>query len=389
MTKVLVVGQTPPPYGGQAIMIERFVRCKMADVELIHVRMGFSSNMNEVGRVRIAKILHMFGLILRIIYRRFASGVRILYYPPSGPDRVSMYRDVIILIATRWLFDKTIFHYHASGLSELYGELSPVSQWFFRRAYFGADAAIRLSHLTPEDGRLLEAKQDYIIPYHIDDPCPNFTPLPHVESYTKDRPLRILLVGILRESKGVLVLVEACAKLLAKGIPIQVEVMGQWYSNEFKALLTKRIDELKLGNYVRFLGVVTGPDKFVHYRNADVFCFPSFFNCEAFPVVVLEAMGCGLPVVSTRWRGIPTMVDEGETGFLVEPHDASAVAERLTALAYDASLRESMGLAGRSKFERNYSIARHASRMRHMLLETAGIKPAIEAEPAGKAVAAA
>ena len=77
MTKVLVVGQTPPPFGGQAIMIERFVKCKMADVELIHVRMGFSSHMNEVGRVRISKILHMFALIFRIIYHRFASRVRI------------------------------------------------------------------------------------------------------------------------------------------------------------------------------------------------------------------------------------------------------------------------------------------------------------------------
>jgi glycosyltransferase involved in cell wall biosynthesis len=387
MTKVLVVGQTPPPFGGQAIMIERFVKCKMADVELIHVRMGFSSNMNEVGRVRISKILHMFGLILRIIYHRFADRVRILYYPPSGPDRVPVFRDIIILIATRWLFDKTIFHYHASGLSELYGELSPAEKWLFRKAYFGADAAIRLSELTPPDGKLLEAKREYLIPYGIDDPCPEFTPLPHVEPITKDRPLRILFVGILRESKGVLVLVEACAKLMGAHVPFEVEIMGQWYSDEFKELITQRIKELKLERHVRFLGVVTGNQKFPYYRKADVFCFPSFFNCEAFPVVVLEAMACGLPVVSTRWRGIPAMVDEGETGFLVEPHDASAVASRLIALADDVALRESMGLAGRAKFERNFTIARHASRMRHMLLETAGLKLATENEVAGRAIA--
>ena len=50
--------------------------------------MGFSSHMNELGRVRISKILHLFGLIARIIYGRFADGVRILYYPPAGPERV-------------------------------------------------------------------------------------------------------------------------------------------------------------------------------------------------------------------------------------------------------------------------------------------------------------
>lgn len=388
MTKVLVVGQTPPPFGGQAIMIERFVKCKMADVELIHVRMGFSSHMNEVGRVRISKILHMFSLIVRIIYHRFASRVRILYYPPAGPDRVPMFRDIIILVCTRWLFDKTIFHYHAGGLSELYGQLSPWEKWFFRKAYFHADAAIRLSDLTPADGKLLAAKREYVIPYGIDDPCPDFTPLPHVEPITKDRPLRILFVGILRESKGVLVLIEACAKLIATGVPIEVEIMGQWYSDEFAALISQRIKELKLNDHVRLLGVVTGSDKFLSYRKADVFCFPSFFNCEAFPVVVLEAMACGLPVVSTRWRGIPTIVDEGETGFLVEPHDPSAVASRLIALADDVSLREQMGLAGRAKFERNYTFARHAGRMRHMLLETAGMKTAMDTEVVTQAVPA-
>ena len=141
MLKVLVVGQTPPPYGGQAIMISRFVNCKMSDVSLIHARMGFSAHMNEVGRVRFSKITHMLGLIARIIYHRVVSGAQILYYPPAGPDRVPMFRDFVILISTRWLFDKTIFHYHSGGISELYDQLPRWQQWLFRRAYFGADAA--------------------------------------------------------------------------------------------------------------------------------------------------------------------------------------------------------------------------------------------------------
>src|SRR4029078_4601990 len=98
MVKVIVVGQSPPPHGGQAIMIGQFVKSKMPGVKLIHVRMGFSSHMNEVGRVRISKVMHMLGLIARIVYHRFASRARILYYPPAGPDRVPMYRDFIILI---------------------------------------------------------------------------------------------------------------------------------------------------------------------------------------------------------------------------------------------------------------------------------------------------
>ena len=174
MTKVLVVGQSPPPFGGQAIMIERLVKSELADVQIIHVRMNFSAHMNEVGRVRLSKILHLFSLIAQIVYCRVVHRVRILYYPPAGPNRVPMYRDLVILLATRWMFSKTIFHFHAGGVSELYDRLSIWERWLFRLAYFRADAAIRISELNPQDGKVLEAKREYVIPCGIDDPCPEF-----------------------------------------------------------------------------------------------------------------------------------------------------------------------------------------------------------------------
>jgi glycosyltransferase involved in cell wall biosynthesis len=377
-TKVLVVGQTPPPYGGQAIMIERFVNTPLEDIELIHARMGFSANMNEVGRVRLSKVIHLFGLIARIIYCRLVRGARILYYPPAGPDRVPMYRDVMTLLATRWMFDKTIFHYHAGGVSELYEQLPRWQRWFFRRAYFGVDAAIRISELTPEDGKLLKAKREFVIPNGIDDPCPekDASCTPHTS--IEPRPLRILFVGIIRESKGILDLAEACGRLAEQGVSFQLDVMGQPNSDEFMTRLRSRIAQLKLENKVRFLGVLTGAAKFAAYSQADVFCMPSFFNCETFGIVYLEAMAFGLPVVATRWRGIPSIVEHGKTGFLVPIHDPGAVADRLARLADDSELRQRMSIAGREKFEREYTWQRHAARMRRALLETAGMQLAAE-----------
>jgi glycosyltransferase involved in cell wall biosynthesis len=373
MTKVLIVGQTPPPYSGQAIMIERFVNCKLAGVQFVHVRMGFSSHMNEVGRVRISKIVHMCAIIVRIIYHRFVDGVRILYYPPAGPDRVPMYRDIVILCSTRWLFDQTVFHFRAGGISELYDQLPTWQQWFFRRAYFGVDAAIRLSELNPEDGQRLHAKREYVIPNGLDDPFPGLI-LSQPEASTRcDGPIRILFVGMLRESKGVMVLIEACEKLAARGATFQVEFMGQWRSDAFADHVRKRVHELNLESRVHFLGEKLGNEKYVAYRRADIVCFPTFYNCETFGNVLIEAMACGLPVVSTNWRGIPSIVDDGETGFLVEPQNAEAVADKLELLARDAELRWHMGCAARVKFEREYIYSIHANRMQRALLETAGM----------------
>jgi glycosyltransferase involved in cell wall biosynthesis len=385
MIKVLIIGQTPPPFNGMALMIERLVNSKPADVELVHVRMAFSSHMNELGRVRFGKVLHLFGLIARIIYWRFASGARILYYPPAGPERVPMYRDVAILLATRWLFDKTVFHFHAGGISDLYDRLPRWQRWFYRKAYFGADAAIRLSELNPEDGRRLEAKRNFVIPYGIDDPFPGLL-AELAGSPSHEDSLRVLYVGVLSEAKGVMVLVEACGHLAARGVNFDVELVGQWESDGFAGLVEQRIRELGLEDHVHILGMLTGEAKFAAYRRANAFCFPTSMRSEALPVVLLEAAASGLPAVSTRWRGIPSIVDEGATGFLTEIEDADAVANRLERLAREPQLRASMGRAARAKFEREYTFARHAARMRDAFIETAegfaGYCPATRLETA-------
>jgi glycosyltransferase involved in cell wall biosynthesis len=387
MLKVLVVGQTPPPYHGQGIMIERLIRTKMPGVQLIHARMGFSSDVKDVGRLRIAKVFRMFSLIVRIIYHRFADGARILYYPPGGPDRVPMIRDIIILLSTRWLFDRTIFHHHTGGTSQLYDSLPAWQKWLFRRAYFGADASIRNSALNPEDGKLLASKREYIIPNAIEDPCSELSDSPAETATPPEVPLRILFAGSLRRSKGLMVLIEACGTLKARGVEFGLEVMGTWQNSDFAAEVAQRINELGLSADVKFLGLQTGNNKFAAFCRANVFCFPTFFKCETFGLVILEAMACRRPVVATRWRGIPSVVDDGETGFLVEPQDPGAVADRLIQLAEDPELRQRMGLAGRRKFEREFTFPRHASRMRRMFLETAGVEVDEQCEWASAATA--
>lgn len=383
MIKVLIAAQTPPPYGGMPIMIQRLLESDLAGVRMVHVRLAFSADANEIGRYSVAKILRLFTVVARIIYRRAVDGPRILYYVPAGPDRMPMIRDMFVLILTRWMFDKTIFHFHLAGISELYERIPGWQKWLFRRAYFGADASIQLSEFNPDDGRRLEAKRHFVVANGIDDPCLEPAGVRAPAAVTSENPLRILFVAILYESKGLMVLVDACKKLAERGVPFQLEVMGNWQSEEYAARVQQRIEELGLGDRIRFLGRVIGDEKFASYRRADVFCFPTFFHCEALPVVLLEATACGLPVVATRWRGIPSIVDDGETGFLVETHDPDAVADRLARLALSPELRERMGAAGRKKFVREFTVSRHLEAMRSVFLEVGGAEPAMVRKTSG------
>jgi glycosyltransferase involved in cell wall biosynthesis len=369
MVKVLVVGQLPPPHLGQPIMLEILVRSRMPGVELRHLPMQLSHDASDVGHFRWTKLMGLFSTVARLVWASIAYRPDILYFAPAAATRISMWRDVAILAPVRLLFRKTVLHFHAGGHGGLYLELPRWQQWLFRRTYFHADAAIRLSELTPDDGQRLLARREYIVPNGIEDLGAGVPPRP-LAPVSAARPLRILFVALLCESKGLLVLIEACGRLKQRGVPFRLEVMGRFENAEFEARVRARIAELDLHDDVHFLGQQIGADKLAAFARADVLCHPSFF--DTFGIVLLEAMSCRLPVVATRYCSIPTIVDEGRTGFLVKPRDAQGVADRLERLAVDPVLRQRMGEAGREKFLREYTVPRHIERMRRAFLDLMG-----------------
>ena len=84
--------------------------------------------------------------------------------------------------------------------------------------------------------------------------------------------------------------------------------------------------------------------------------------------MAVEAMMFDLPIVSTDWRGLPDIVVDGETGFLVPPKDAKSIAERLESLISDTDLRRTMGAAGRRRYEQNFTVEKFRNQMEEVFL---------------------
>lgn len=370
MVRVLIVGRTPPPYLGAPMMIGALVDSKMRGIEQRHLPIRLSASDDEAGEFRWKKLGQLLLTILRIIYARIAWRSHVLYYAPElVAPRSTVLRDAAILAATRPFFSKTVLHLHAVGFRQLYEQLSGWQRWLLRRGLFYADGVIRVSSLTPNDGEELKARNEYIVPNGIDDLGVEMTHPRAKRKIDEGEPMSVLFVARLSESKGLWVLIDACARLVARGIPVRLDVMGDFESKEFADRTLAKVASLKLEGNVRFLGHLNGPAKLSAFAEADVLCHPTFN--DSFGLVIVEAMACGLPVVATRWCSIPTIVDDGTTGFLVAPHDSEAVAERLACLAIDADARQRMGRAGREKFLREFTINRHLDRMRGVLLEVA------------------
>jgi len=177
-------------------------------------------------------------------------------------------------------------------------------------------------------------------------------------------PLKILSVGSLTAKKGHEYLVRACQQLKASGIDFRCAIIGGGPDEQDLKRLIRACD---LEDLVELRGPRKQPDVLSAYQDADLFVLGcvvlSSGGRDGIPVVLMEALAMQLPVVSTPVSGIPELVRHGETGWLVPERDATALAEAVTHLAADRSLRHRLGRNGRILVEKEFDIRGNAARL--------------------------
>jgi colanic acid/amylovoran biosynthesis glycosyltransferase len=180
----------------------------------------------------------------------------------------------------------------------------------------------------------------------------------------------VLAVGRLVPLKGHAVLLEAISLLNGAGEPIRATIIGD---GPRRAALEQRARVLGIADHVRFTGTVGQDEIGAYYERADVFCLPSFI--EGIPVVLLEAMASGVPVVASRITGIPELVEDGTSGLLVPPGRSDLLAQALHSLLADVGRRAELAAAARRRVALEYELTASAQRLL-ALMQQHGVLPA-------------
>jgi len=173
-------------------------------------------------------------------------------------------------------------------------------------------------------------------------------------------PALIVAIGRLIAKKGFANLIHASALLVDRERSFRCEIFGDGpLENQLRA----QIEELGLQERVQLLGAKPQPEIKERLANASVFVMPSMPEADGgmdnLPTVIMEAMATGLPVVSTRIGGIPEMVIDNQTGFLVRPEDAVALAGAIERVTNDRSLGQRLGQAGYERSQKLFSIEKN------------------------------
>ena len=182
----------------------------------------------------------------------------------------------------------------------------------------------------------------------------------------RDTPPLVLAVGRLIEKKGFDDLVRACA-LLGGRVDFRCSIVGE---GDLERRLRRLVAELGIGRMVDLAGPLPLERLLELYPRASVFAAPCVVggdgDRDGLPMVLIEAMALGVPVVATPVTGIPELVEDGVTGLLVPEHDPAALAAAIKRLLADEALAQRLAAAARRRVEKDFDLRRNVGLLRQL-----------------------
>ncbi len=348
--KILFVLHLPPPTHGAA-MVGKYIRESEVINEAFeadYIDLATNRILHESGKGNLKKI-GAFVRIIRQVITALKDKKYDLCYMTLTASGAGFYKDALLVsIMKRWK-PKLIYHFHNKGISE---RDSKLARSLYRYVFKDTRSILVSRFLYPDIKAYVKEKDVFYCPCGV----PATLPLEAAEKKfikKEGEVCQLLFLSNMIREKGIFVLLEACEILHQKGINFQCHYVGGWFDvseEEFN----RQIREKKLTEVVFAHGPKYKEEKMSFYQQSDVFVFPTHY--DTFGLVNLEAMQNGLPVVATPEGGIPDIIVDGKTGFLVPHNDVRGLAEKLTVLINDPALRYTMGEAGRKRFYEHFTL---------------------------------
>ncbi len=418
--KLLIFAHTPPPHHGQSYMVQLMLagfggdRRQRAnrdsapvapfDIECYHVNAQVSKELEDIGDFRMGKLFLLIGYCLQAIWCRFRHGVTTMYYIPAPGKHSALYRDWVVMLLCRPFFRRIILHWHAAGLAKWLETSVQIRQRSFTYQRLKHVAlSIVLSEYNRADAEKLLPRQIRVVNNGIPDPCPDFETAvvprrnarraarlklaaghkltaAELENAGSDpQVFKVLYLAHCTREKGLFDSIRgvtlANQALAASKSPLKIQliVAGNFVDDEEKAEFDRILDTPETRGQVRYLGFVSNGEKRAALRQADFFCFPTYYQNENQPVNLIEAMAYGLPILTTRWRSLPELLPP-DYRYLVDVRSPEQVSAALL-----SSVSEANNESFREIFLSNFTIDQH-------LAALAGAFHSIE--PADRAVPA-
>ena len=316
MTKVLVVATSRKTRGGITAVI------KAHEAGSQWSRFHCKWIPTHVDKSMLSKLMYLVRGLTEYLF--LLPSADIVHIHTSEPP--SAKRKLLFFFPAKWLKKKVVVHFHSfSPDTTINGPHSKL----YQKLFCGADVVVVLSNYWKE---MVDEK------FHLGDrikviynPCPTIT---YLQKYEKNRS--ILYAGTLDQRKGYADLVRAFSMVAPRHPDWMITLAGNGEIEQARSLAK----ELGIESQIELLGWVSGERKDKAFKQASVFCLPSY--AEGFPMAILDAWAYGLPVITTPVGGVPDVAADGENMLLFNPGDIEMLARKLDLIIGNAELRDKL-----------------------------------------------
>lgn len=348
--RVLMIGHTPPPPGGVAVVMQNLLDSSLCDKYTISV-LDISRKRRRykvVGGADFLSFLYLALYAAKLLYLLYREKPAIIHIQSCTS---AFLRDSLFVVLGKLCGRKIVLHLHGfysrRHFAFKYSILRVYSQFIMNCI----DVLILLSES-------FVSEFDAVFPRVRKLAVPNFVPqntLKESSLVKKESRSRInvLYVGRLSQLKGTYDLLKA-ASLLKQDERVQFLLAGLGGTEADEKRIVSQINRGGLEDRVKLLGYIEGQSKLDLFQDSDIFVLPSY--TEIFPVVIVEAMAAGMPVIATPVGAVPEIIQDGINGFIVPVGDHRSLAERIRYLVQDQEKRLEMGWNNLQKFHKEYRV---------------------------------
>ena len=349
--RILFYGSVPPPLHGASYANSLFVSAPWPEgVEIRHVDCFLSRSLEEMNRFSLPKIFRLLRGMGRLLWDSLTFSPDWVVVPVAF-NRGSFLKDGMAVLLMGALRRRVALWCHGQGYKPLRSGKGVLMRLFCRTVMAVPSAVVTPSRQAGLDNAFQSEFQNRwrTIPYGIPD-------LPRLCPPQKGEGVKVLFLSNMLQAKGWMTLWKAACNLCPRHDGLSFDFYGQETAEISSEELERFFAQGPSPERIRYRGPAYGETKERAFAQADIFCFPTYYPYETFGIVLVEAMRAGLPLVASRYSGIPEILAEGEGGFLVPPDSVEGLEGEIERLLLDPSLRESMGSFNRRRFESHYTM---------------------------------
>lgn len=338
----------PPPVGGGEKMMELLLNSQKINKEFNIRHIDISDHRGNWNRKRID-----FVNIYTALKSAILTWINVIRFSPDliyfsiARNNTGIIRDFSLMLLPIFLKKSILAHLHGSYFYEFY-KSSP----FIIRKIIDflipklSGVIVHTPRLKYNFSRWLEDSRIFCVPNGIADPVKEFS-LKEMKN-----PITLLYMGNLNKSKGYHIFLESIKLLVESGYKVKGIMAGEWINKSEQDYGIRLVKDCNLDTCVKFVGIVKGQEKSNIFNQSHIFVLPS--NGEGQPLVLLEAMAYGFPIIATDRGAIKDCVINRENGFIVE-RNSYKVAESVKYLIDNPQIYRKMSIKSRKLYKNNFT----------------------------------